>query len=148
MPLLLILGGALILFRDALLAQRIYFQDDTVIYYLPLAQRIDAALLTGRLPLWTPHIFGGHPLFADSESAIFYPPNLLGWLLFDPTTALIWQRILRFVLGGVFTYAFGRALGLSRAAATLAGLSFAFGSFLVGQIHHKNLADAAVWLPA
>lgn len=51
------------------------------------------------------------------------------------------------MFGGVFTYAFGRAIGLSRSAATLAGLSFAFGSFLVGQMHHKNLADAAVWLP-
>src|SRR5690348_17699299 len=45
-------------------------------------------------------------------------------------------------LGGGFTYAFARAIGLSRAGATLAALSFAFGSFLVGQIHHQNLADA------
>src|SRR5262245_57695600 len=147
-PSLLLVAGALLLFQDALVDQRIYFQDDTVIYYLPLAQRIRAALLEGRLPLWTPYVFGGHPLFADSESAMLYPPNLVGWLLLDPATALVAQRVARFVLGGAFTYALGRAIGLSRAGATLAGLSFAFGSFLVGQLHHKNLADAAVWLPA
>jgi hypothetical protein len=146
-PLLLFAAAALLLFLDAVVAHRIYFQDDTVTYYLPLAQRIDEALGTGRLPLWTPYLFGGHPLFADSESAMLYPPNLIGWLLFDPVTALIAQRVLRFLLGGAFTYAFGRAIGMGRAAATLSGLSFALGSFLVGQIHHKNLADAAVWLP-
>ncbi|MBI3980327.1 MAG: hypothetical protein HY331_19300, partial [Chloroflexi bacterium] len=146
-PLLLFLGCALAVFRDSLAEGRVFSQVDTLIYYVPLARRIGEAFAQGRFPLWTSTIFGGHPIFAESEAAMLYPPNLLAWLLLPTDAALVWLRILRFFLAGAFSYAFGRTIGLSRSAATIAGLSFAYGSFLVGQIHHKNLADAAIWLP-
>lgn len=148
LAILLFLACSLALFRESVTANEVYSEDDTVTYYLPLAQRIDAMLDEGRLPLWTPYVFGGHPLFADSESAVLYPPNFLAWLLLSPEAAVAATRILRFWLASTFAYAFARSAGLSRPGSALAGLVFGFGSFMVGQIHHKNLADAAAWLPA
>ncbi|MCK5221610.1 MAG: hypothetical protein KAR14_08520, partial [Candidatus Aminicenantes bacterium] len=40
---------------------------------------------TGIIPLWNPYIFAGQPLVANSQSALFYPPNLLLFFL-DPGT--------------------------------------------------------------
>jgi len=146
-PALLFLTATAVFFSGAIAKGWFYAHYDTYTYYVPLACAIDEALAAGRFPLWTPDIFGGHPVFAESEAAMLYPFNLAAWLLLPADTALIALRVLRFLLAGLFTYAFGRAIGLSRSAATLAGLSFAFGSFHVGQIHHTNLADAAIWLP-
>ncbi|MBI2941282.1 MAG: YfhO family protein [Chloroflexi bacterium] len=147
LPAALFLACALVLFGNAIVDRRIYAEADTLTYYVPLARRIDDALARGRFPLWTPDIFGGHPLFAESEGAMLYPLNLAAWILLPVDSAVIVLRVLRFFLASLFMYAFGRAVGLSRSAATVAGLVFAFGSFLVGQIHHKNLVDAAIWLP-
>jgi hypothetical protein len=141
-------AAASALFWEALTLGHTYFQDDTVTYYVPLARRIKEALAEGRLPLWTPWVFGGHPIFADSESAMLYPPNLLSWLLLDPFAAQTSTRMLRFFLASAFTWLFARAIGLSRPGAALAGIAFGFGSFMVGELHHKNLADCALWLPA
>ena len=34
-------------------------------------------LAQGRLPLWNPYTYAGHPFLADVQSAVFYPPSLL-----------------------------------------------------------------------
>ena len=40
-------------------------------------------LWSGRLPVWSPGSYGGHPFAADPQSAVFYPVRLLT-LLFAP----------------------------------------------------------------
>lgn len=149
---LLVLGsflvGALALFAGALTTGAIFSEGDTVEFYIPLATVAGAALREGRLPLWTPGIYAGYPLFADGEVGPLYPPNLLLWFLFPIDAFVVWQRVLRFLLGASAAYFYARSLGLPRPAATVTGFAFGFGSFAIGQLHHANLADGAVWLPA
>ncbi|MGD8896162.1 MAG: hypothetical protein PVJ73_09025, partial [Acidobacteriota bacterium] len=45
--------------------------------HLPARQYMAGALLSGRLPLWNPHVALGRPFLADIETAVFYPPNLV-----------------------------------------------------------------------
>ncbi|MCS7001251.1 MAG: YfhO family protein, partial [Dehalococcoidia bacterium] len=61
--------------------------------------------------------------------------------------AFIWNIVLHFVFAGVFTYCLVRALGLTRLAGVLGGVSFMLSGFLVAKIHHQNLLNSAVWLP-
>jgi hypothetical protein len=125
----------------------IYFGPDTVAFYYPLMTWYAAQLKAGHLPLWLPYIFGGYPLFADGEVGMLYPPNLLAFGLLPSDLAFTWLRPLHFWLAGLFTYWLGRLLGQSRFGATLAGLTFSYGSFLVDHIQHENLVRSTVWLP-
>lgn len=142
-----LLACTLVLFRDALVDGQVYFRSDTVTYYFPIASSIARVLKEGQLLLWTPHIFGGFPLFADGEAGMLYPPNLLAYLLLLEQDAFIWLRAIRFFLGASFTYLYLRSLQLNGFAATIGALCFAFGSFMVMQMHHTNVGNTAIWLP-
>lgn len=145
--LLFFFGLSLHFHSDAVLRGQIYYEKDTWAFYLPLAQRVDAALDAGALPLWTRSLFSGFPLFADSEAGILYPLNLLVFSQFDPFQATIWRRVAAFALGGSFMYGFGRAMGFRPFAAAIAGVVFTYGSFLTTQLHHANVLQTAIWLP-
>ncbi len=140
--------GTLILLGRAILFGDIYYESDTLNYYLPVRAVYDRALAQGDLPLWVPEIYGGFPLFADGEGGMLYPVNVVVTLLLDPYRAHLWQLIIRFWLVSAFTFWFARLLGLGRLASLVAGLVFTFGSFTVGQMHHTNVGNSAAWLPA
>ncbi len=143
----IILGCVLIFFRDAVLFRNIFWEPDTLTFYYPVTRQLDDALRQGILQLWTPYIFGGFHLFADGESGTLYPPRLLFLTLLNAEDGTIWLRVNRFFLAGAFAYFLTRQLGVRRYGATIAALVFAFGSFLVAQLHHTNLASTAIWLP-
>ncbi|MHB1162755.1 MAG: hypothetical protein ACYC3V_20845, partial [Chloroflexota bacterium] len=137
----------LLLFRNALVEGKVYFRSDTVTYYFPIADRLTDVLREGKLLLWTRHIFGGFPLFADGEAGMLYPPNLLAYLLMPEHEAFVWLRIARHFMAAAFTFGYLRVLQLDRFAATVGALTFAFGSFMVTQMHHTNVTNTAIWLP-
>lgn len=142
-----LLACDLILFRNAIVDGLIYYRSDTVTYYFPVADRLTDVLREGRLLLWTRHIFGGFPLFADGEAGMLYPPNLVAYLLLSEQEAFIWLRVARYFMAAAFTYGYLRTLRLNRFAATIGALSFTFGSFMIMQMHHTNVVNTAVWLP-
>ena len=146
-PFLVIALCALVLLRDDLFAGTIFFERDTELFYLPLLRWYLEQMQSGHLPLWTPLIFGGYPLFADGELGMLYPPNVLLAVLTGPDTFLQISRALHLLLAGSFTIGFLRVLGTGRLGATIGGLVFAFGSFFVAQLQHENVIRSAVWLP-
>ena len=145
--LLFLLGCSLLLFRNALVDGQFYFRSDTIIYYFPIVDRLADVLREGRIMMWTRHLFGGFPLFADGEAGMLYPPNLLAYLLLPEMEAAIWLRIARYFMAASFTYAYLRSLRLNGFAAVCGTISFAFGSFMVGQMAHSNVVNTALWLP-
>ncbi len=129
-------------------------------------------LAQGRLPLWNPYTYAGHPFLADVQSAVFYPPSLLimfiasffgGFSLYW----LEWQAVLHFSLAGVFTFLFAHhILALENAdassrftphasralhtplAAFLSAITFAFGGYLTAYPSQQlAVLETDVWLP-
>jgi hypothetical protein len=142
-----IVVAAVALMIEAFLFGQVQVERDTYLFYYPLYQWFAEQWRAGHLPLWMPQLFSGYPLFADGELGMLYPPHWVFFGLLPTPAAFIGLRLLHFVLAGAFMYAWMRVLGLRRLAALLAGLTFAYGSFLVGQMHHENLVRTAVWLP-
>lgn len=132
---------------DGLLGDTIAFERDTTAFYLPLMTLAGQRLHQGELPLWVPSVFGGYPLFADGEIGLAYPPALLALLLVPAERALVLLRLLHLAIAALGTFLLARAWRLPYAAATLAGVVFALGSFLQAQIHHENIVRSAAWLP-
>ncbi|HEY7062422.1 MAG TPA: hypothetical protein VII06_13165 [Chloroflexota bacterium] len=139
--------AAVVLNAEALLFGQIFAERDTYLFYYPVYQWYAAQLQAGHLPLWFPQMFSGYPLLADGETGMYYPLHLLFFGLLPTPVAFIALRLLHFVMAGTFMYAWMRVLRLRRLGALLAALTFAYGSFLVAQMHHENLFRTAVWLP-
>ncbi len=117
---------------------------------LHLPNKIHAAesLRGGELPLWNPYVSLGRPLLADTEAAVWYPPNLL-YLATDPSSALLLLTLAHFILGLVGMLALGRALGMERWAAWLAGACFLWSAPLVARLSVGQVpyAHATCYVP-
>ncbi|MDO8671672.1 MAG: YfhO family protein [Dehalococcoidia bacterium] len=108
-------------------------------------------LFAGRIPLWQPYAYGGHPFVADIQSAVFYP---LGWVTTliagarYPVIAVEFEAVFHIFLAAVFTYAFGMVRLRNRFAAAVAGLVFAFGGYLTSYPPLQlSILEVEVWLP-
>ena len=55
--------------------QQIFFFGDTAQFWYPTHVAYANALRAGHLPLWTPEIFGGFPLYAEMQIGALYPPQ-------------------------------------------------------------------------
>jgi len=138
-----------------LLGLRSFPPGDFTDHFLPFSLFQRAELLAGRLPLWNPYTFSGHPFLADVQAAVFYPlSNLvlaltLPWS--DPTARLYWLQVeatIHVALAGCFTYLLARDLTRNRLAAFLAGCVFAFSGYLTGYPPLQlAVLRTAIWLP-
>ncbi len=78
----------------------------------------------GRLPLWDPYNYCGHPFLAADQGQVFSPYRLLDYAWPSPV-ALAWSAVLRALVGGIGTYLFfRRALGVTWLAAALGAWAF------------------------
>ena len=134
---------------DGIVSGAVAYERDTIVFYYPLmqwaAQQLQQGL--GALPLWTPEVFGGYPIFADGEIGLAYPPVLLALLTLSPERALVLLRLAHLWIAALGTFALARAWGLPNTSALLAGIVFSLGHFLQAQIHHENIVRTAAWLP-
>jgi Bacterial membrane protein YfhO len=138
---------ALLVQWPALTSGLIPMEDDIRVFYFPILVATKEALERFALPLWTPGVFGGYPLFADGEAGALYPPHLLilPWLTVEASIVALW--LLHGWLASVFTYGLIRTLGGGRLGGLVAGISYAYSGFAAGQIIHLNIYQALVWLP-
>lgn len=146
-PLLLFLFLPILAFPELFFLEKTLFRGDLTWIHYPL--RIFAAeeWLAGRIPLWNPYVLSGNPLLAEAQIGVLQPLNTLFLLPIPPYRTLTLFVTLHYTLAALFTYLLVRLLGLGRAGATLGGLSFGFGGFLMAQVTNLNIMTGAAWLP-
>lgn len=105
-------------------------------------------LKSGYLPLWNPHQFCGTPFVADSQSAVFYPLNLL-FCLFPVARAFGISVLLHLFLTGSFLYGFlrSRAVALDRPAALLGAVAWQICHWQVAWLALPTFLCVSCWLP-
>ncbi|MFQ5671513.1 MAG: YfhO family protein [Nitrospinales bacterium] len=141
----------LLFFREVVFRTQ-WFTEDFFMQNFPSRHFAAVEISRGSVPLWNPYVFSGMPFFADIQTAVLYPFNLLmslgvgegglSYALFE------YQVIFHFSLCGYFMYLFLRSLDLDACSALLGGMAFAFSGFFINHAHHSNLIHSAVWLPA
>ncbi|MFO0869383.1 MAG: hypothetical protein U0935_10675 [Pirellulales bacterium] len=115
-------------------------------YYYPLWQWIDGEWNAGRLPWWNPGENTGVSLAHDPTAALWYPGRWLCCLA--PTFPLAYQGfLLAHLLGAAAgAYRAARQLRVSRSAAILAGLSYAYGGTVLFTYSNPIYLAGATWL--
>jgi len=121
-------------------------RNSNLIQNFPLRVLVGSDLAHGHLPLWDPYIWAGTPLLAGFNAGAAYP---LTWLFAVLPHGLAWvfNQASGQVAGACGLLALSRCRGRSWVAASLAGLAYGFGGFLVAQNLHIDLVLAAGWLP-
>ncbi|MFQ6058155.1 MAG: YfhO family protein [Anaerolineae bacterium] len=113
------------------------------------------SLRAGQVPLWNPYLYSGAPFVADIQSGIFYPPNLLAFLLTPELTYRTMEllAVAHFFLAGATMYLCLRFLSISASQrlsvlACLAGaVAFMFSDLFITHFGNLNLIAVAAWLP-
>lgn len=98
------------------------------------------------LPLWNPYSGAGEPLFANIQSALLYPLNLLLFVL-PFTTGWSFLIMLQLVLGGISMYYYLKNRDLSDESSFLGSVSYIFSGFFVAWLTWNTLVQVALWLP-
>ena len=145
--LLVLLIAAIVYHAPAVFLGLVPTEDDLEVFFFPLLVATSDALHQGRLPLWTPLIFGGYPLFADGEAGMLYPINLLVLPWTSPEQALVLLRIMHSLLASGLAFQLARVLGAGVLGGLVAGLTYGYSGFVAGQIIHEDVIRSMTWLP-
>lgn len=99
------------------------------------------------IPFWNPYNFSGNPQMANFQTGIFYPFNLLYFVLpFNISWTII--IMLQSLLGGFFMYLFlKKSLNLSSVPSFLGSIAFGFSSYMTVWIQYGNIGSTLLWLP-
>lgn len=122
--------------------------DITYAGYLFIAR----TLKQGIFPLWDPHIFGGIPLTAYAQVGLYYPFNIIFWLLpygGGPFPYSAYQYLVTFhiFLAGWFMYLLGRTLGFRRIISVIMGMTYMFSPNILIYLGWGNQIVAFPWFP-
>ncbi|MFP4015311.1 MAG: YfhO family protein [Chitinispirillaceae bacterium] len=147
---LLLLGLTLVYYWPLLISKG-FLWNDFVEQNFPYRLFASKSLRQGIFPFWNPYVFSGMPFFADIQTAILYPFNLVmalfaskDWL--SPELFQI-QIVAHVFFAGICMYLLGRELRLGTTGALLSSVVFMFSAYLTTHIFHSNVIHAAAWFP-
>jgi uncharacterized membrane protein YfhO len=100
----------------------------------------------GIIPLWNIYAFAGNPLHANLQAAVFYPLNIIFFLV-ESRWAWIIYIMVQPILATLFMYQFIRSLKLSQLSAIFAGIGFSFIGYTMVWLEIGVVGHAALWLP-
>lgn len=108
---------------------------------------------SGHLPLWNPLNGMGAPLMANYQSALFYPPNWIHFIL-QELGGIGWaawgQALLvaaHLAWAGLGMALLGRRIGLGSLAQSISGLAYGLSGYLVARSGFLSINAAASWIP-
>ncbi len=127
--------------------QKVFSEGDIFWFFLPVRTELGRALAQGQVPLWSPSLQAGFPLFAEGQIAALYPLNVMFYRLLPVEYALSISILLNFAWASLGMYILVRASGFRIPSALLAGLVFGRSGFMTAHLPHVSLVAVAAWLP-
>ena len=125
----------------------VFFAHDLRHHTLPWRAWAARTWASGEIPMWSSQVGLGFPLFADGQTGVMYPPNILLGLILDPWHALSFSLALHTLWAALGMWVLARSVGRSLPAASLAALAFALGGFLVGHLSYAGMQHVASSFP-
>jgi len=120
--------------------------EDGLLYYLPQRVWFARTIRAGEWPLWQHLTYGGFPVFADPQMAMYYPSTWL-FVILPASWAYPLSVWLHHGLAGWFMYRFCRVLGRTRSAAVMGGVLYTLCGFMLAHREHLTMHHAAAWVP-
>ncbi|MCP4705954.1 MAG: YfhO family protein, partial [candidate division Zixibacteria bacterium] len=131
---LILLIGVVILFSDFIFSDKMLKGSDTInagIFFRHFY--VEYFNNFGSVPVWNPYIFGGMPFVDAFHGDTYYPLSVLKFFG-DFYRALGLNLVIHIFLAGIFMFFTAREFNLSKTAATVSGIAYAFAGYLVSLV--------------
>ena len=144
---LLFLAAMLVSFCDEMIfSGKIPFFRDLAAYFYPIKFSVAESFKAGQLPLWEPHMAAGFPILAEFQSAVFYPPSIVFYIM--PFFAAIqFSYVFHYTVAASGSYVLLRSWKQPIFVALIGSILFSFGGTMVSLTNLLNHFQSAVWLP-
>ena len=119
---------------------------DVYSYFLPQKHFYAEHLQAGEFALWNDRAGHGYPVVAESQTGVYYPPNLLASRCLDLNTAYNTVQLAHYAAAFVGVCLYARAMGLSLAGQVLSAVIFTYGWF-PARISLEWAIVTGAWLP-
>src|SRR5215210_982891 len=90
----------LFVFAPLVLLRETFYVHDLQHYFYPYHALAATLVAQRQLPLWNAYAFSGIPLLGDGQTALFYPPSWLFFVL-PGAAALNYDVLLQFCIAGL-----------------------------------------------
>jgi hypothetical protein len=141
------LAGMLIWFCDDMIfSGKIPFFRDLASDFYPIKFSVAEAFKAGELPLWDRRMAAGFPIMAGFQSAVFYPPSSVYFLL-PFFAALQFTFVFHYALAMSGSYVLFRSWKYPVYLSVVGAILFSFGGVTVSLTNLLNHFQSAVWLP-
>ncbi|MBK9706177.1 MAG: hypothetical protein IPO77_03985 [Acidobacteria bacterium] len=120
--------------------------QDAVFWFFPAYKFVAEQLRSGHLPLWSPFLYSGSPIYAQWQAGALDPIN---WIYMIGTTArtLTLAQELSFSISLVSTFLYTRSLGFRRRAAVVSAVIYSLSGFQVGRTLYPGFIHIVALLP-
>jgi len=135
----------LVFFHEPLTTKTFFFRDVYQFFY-PKRLLLADALRAGTFPLWDPFTNGGQPFLATPNNGAFHPSNLL-YAVMPTIVAFNFILVFHIFLCAVAAYWLARVVGLSRVAAFVVGIAYAFAGVTLSGGNLCAWLLAFPWIP-
>jgi len=130
----ILLVGVTVLFSDFIFSDKMLHGSDTInagIFFRHFY--VEYFQAHGSVPVWNPYIFGGLP-FVDAFHGDTYYPLSIYKFFGNFYRALGLNLVFHIFLAGIFMYFTARQFRLSRVAATMSAIAYAFSGVLISLV--------------
>lgn len=142
-----------VLLAPVWLTGKVFFWGTPPTEFIPWWWQAWRTLLSGEVPLWNPLLGMGAPLMANYQSALFYPPTWIYFVLaaLGGLPLMAWGLSLlvaaHLAFAGWGMLALLRRIKLGKFAQTIGALAFSLSGFLVAHAQFISINAAIAWLP-
>ncbi len=119
---------------------------DSITHFYVFRLYTAESLRHGTIPLWNPYTNAGDLYLANNQSAVFDPFGVV-FLIFPMPIAFGLVMMLQLFAAGLLMYLLLKALALSRPAALLGALAFAFNGFFLTSLENTVFVGSGLWTP-
>ncbi len=157
---LLGLIGPVLVFHRSFLLGAVPVGGDLVSQFVPWRLFALNEIEAGRFPWWNPYVFCGTPFAANIQTSLFYPLNLLHWLIRDPARFFAFSIVFHHCLAGLSMFVWQRSRlrrqtldtklpGRFDWGALISALVWQWSAFFICHMHDGHLIHmrACAWLP-
>ncbi|MEM6579925.1 MAG: hypothetical protein AAF699_01560 [Pseudomonadota bacterium] len=147
LSILLLIGLITYLFYPALFLDRSLVHGDNLNHGYAFFKFQHDVLFSGVSPFWTNLVYGGHPLFAESQAGLSNPILYLTAALFSPEFGHNFIHWLAMSAFGVACFGLCRTLQISTVSALFGALAATFSSLVIHTNTSMVAIQAMAWIP-
>jgi len=135
-----------VIFGNYIFAVGDFTGSDLIDLHYPFRYNLKESLSERRLPIWESNLAMGFPQFAEGQTGVLYPPNIL-LSFFNTEKSVTLSVILAITIALFSSFYYFRLMQKSLLSSSFGAIAFSFSSFFITRLKHINLINVASLFP-